>query len=300
MGICPNCGSWIDDGDICHGCGGSGIYSSQDEEDEQYNHPVEKQEDTLGKRAWNLYLDNNYDDAIYYINSALNLNRFHSNNWNIKAIILEYIGKYEESEKCYNKSLELRPHNVVYENKARMLRNWADHLISESKNMKNGLAKLDKALETNRKAINSLPKNTKENIDNFLSQKHLIEMYIKYEKEYQKNIETLKTYDKSELFTITGRQFYNTGITLTSRMSLKLVKEPDNKFDKNAIAVYCEDKKIGYVANRKYTKFEQSLSASEMQDKFKNVAQGEYLFHLLKLTNPQYPDIQFDIGKLLL
>ena len=22
MGICPNCGSWVDEGDICHGCGG--------------------------------------------------------------------------------------------------------------------------------------------------------------------------------------------------------------------------------------------------------------------------------------
>ena len=41
MGICPNCGSWVDEGDICHGCGGSGSYSFQDDEEEQYYPPVE-------------------------------------------------------------------------------------------------------------------------------------------------------------------------------------------------------------------------------------------------------------------
>ena len=35
MGICPNCGSWVDEGDICHGCGavfgyGGGSYSESD------------------------------------------------------------------------------------------------------------------------------------------------------------------------------------------------------------------------------------------------------------------------------
>ena len=300
MGICPNCGNWVDEGDICSGCGGSGIYNSQNDEYKQYTPPIEHQEDTLGKKAWKLYLDNKYDDALYYINQALDLNCFHSNNWNKKAIILEYMEQYEESEKCYNKSLELRPHSLVYENKARMLRKWAGHLLHESRELKNGLVKLDEAFEINKKAINTLPKNTKENIDSFLSQKHIIESEIKYEREYQKNVETLKkTYDKSELFTIVGMKFYNTGIRLTPGMSLKLVKEPDNEFDKNAIAVYCEDKKIGYVANRDYTKFEFSSSASEMQDKIKNVAKGEYLIYLLKLTNPEYLDKEFYIGRII-
>ena len=299
MGICPNCGSWVDEGDICHGCGGSGSYSFQDDEEEQYYPPVENRADKLGKKAWDLYLDNKYDDALHYINLALDSNSFHSNNWNTKAIILEYMGRYEESEKCYDRSLELNPHSIVYENKARLLRRWASHLHSQAREMSNGLAKLDEALEKNRKAINTLPKNSNEKIDSFLSQKHIIESTIKYEKEYHKNVETLKKYDKSELFTITGRQFYTNNVNLTPGMSLKLVKEPDNEFDKNAIAVYCEDKKIGYVANRDYTRFELTSTASELQNKIKNVAQGEFLVHLLKLTNMSYPDIQFYIGKLI-
>ena len=34
MGFCPNCGSWVDEGDICMSCGGSGSYSSNYHEDE--------------------------------------------------------------------------------------------------------------------------------------------------------------------------------------------------------------------------------------------------------------------------
>lgn len=26
MGICPNCGNWVEDGDACGFCGGSGSY----------------------------------------------------------------------------------------------------------------------------------------------------------------------------------------------------------------------------------------------------------------------------------
>ncbi len=54
--------------------------------------------------------------------------------------------------------------------------------------------------------------------------------------------------DKFELFTITGRKFYRNNITLTSGMPLKLVKEPDNEFDKDAIAIYSNNIKVGYVA----------------------------------------------------
>ena len=43
---------------------------------------------------------------------------------------------------------------------------------------------------------------------------------------------------------------------LTSDMPLRLVKERDNEFANDVIAVYTEDKKIGYVANKDYIKYE--------------------------------------------
>ncbi len=273
-----------------------------DEENNQHNTETSSQyseRDEYSKKAWDYYLDNKLSDALYYIDLALDLDCRHSNNWNKKAIILEYMGRYEESEKCYNKSLELRQQSLVADNKARMLRRWAGHLLSDSRKMPNGLDKLDEALEKNRKAINALAQDSEENIDRFLSQKRVIESAIKYEKEYHKNVERLKTYDKSELFTIAGRQFYKINMRLTPGMALKLVKEPDNEFDENSIAVYFEDKKIGYVANNANTKFELTSSASELQDKIKDVAQGEYLAYLLRPTDPEYPDIQFYIGRIL-
>ena len=114
-----------------------------------------------------------------------------------------------------------------------------------------------------------------------------------YEKKFQKNLETLKKYDKSELFTITKRGFKNK-VVITSGMPLKLVKEPDNEFDKDAIAVYAQDVKIGYVANKDYTKYELTSSASQLQDKIDDTAEGAYLFYL-----ERYSKIQFSIGRII-
>ena len=248
-----------------------------------------------GKKAWNLYMEFKEEEALHYINMALDLNDRHANNWNRKAIILEGMKRYAESEECYNKSLQLSPKNLVYDNKARMLYDWAVHLREESKKLPNGLNMLNDAYDKVIKAMNALPgENSEENIDKYLKLRDSINFYIDYERKFQGNLETLKQYDKGELFTITGRNFYKNDVILTPGMPLKLVKEPDNEFDKNAIAVYAEDEKIGYVANKEYTKFKLTSSASELQDKFQDVARAEYLFYL-----DRYVDIQFNIGKVL-
>ena len=94
------------------------------------------------------------------------------------------------------------------------------------------------------------------------------------------------------MFTITGtgpRVNVNLGLGLP----LKLVKEPDNEFDSDAIAVYAEGKKIGYVANKEYTKFELTSSASDLHDKIQDTVQAEYLCYLDKFL------IQFHTGRII-
>lgn len=248
-----------------------------------------------GKKAWDLYMDFKEEDALYYINLALDLDDRHANNWNRKAIILEGMKRYAESEKCYNRSLELSPQNLVYDNKARMLYGWAVQLREESKELPNGLDMLNEAYDKAIKAMNALPgENSEEDLDKYLNLRDSINFYIDYEKEYQKKLEALKGYDKNELFTITGRRFYKNDVKLTPGMPLRLVRERDNEFDGDAIAVYAEDEKIGYVANSDNTKFELTSRASQLQDRIPDIARGEYLLYL-----DRYIDIQFSIGKIV-
>ena len=295
MGICPNCGSWVDDGDICMNCGGSDSYSYDHDDDfeEDKTRSNYSKRDKYSDKAWNCYMDYKDEDALHYINLALDLDDKHSNNWNIKAIILESLKRYEESEKCYNRSLDLAKSNVVYDNKARMLYDWSNQLLEESKELPNGLNKLKEANTIIIKAMNALSGDSDEGIDKYLEMRDEINFYIDYETRFQRNFKTLKEYDRSELFTITGRKFYKNSIRLTPGTPLKLVKEPGNEFDKDAIAVYAQDEKIGYVANNNHTKYELTSTASELQDRIEDIAQGSYLVYL-----DRYAKIQFDIGRI--
>ena len=273
-------------------------HGSDDDDDDKNNgigrNLPDPRIEEYGKKAWDYYMEFKEEEALHYINLALDLNDRHANNWNRKAIILEGMKRYAESEECYNRSLELSPQNLVYDNKARMLLDWSHQLLEESKELPNGLSKLKEAEKKIVKAMNALSADSDEDIDKYLRMRDSINFYIDYEKKFQSNLETLKQYDKSELFTITGRQFYRNKINLTSGLPLKLVKEPDNEFDKDAIAVYAQGEKIGYVANNDYTKYKLTSTASELQDKIEDTAQGSYLFYL-----DRYAEIQFNIGRII-
>lgn len=184
---------------------------------------------------------------------------------------------------------------MVYDNKARMLFRWAHKLLEESKDIPDGSNKLEEAKQKCIKAMKALPgENSEEDINQYLRLWDSINFYIGYERKFKRNIETLKKYDKSELFTITGINYYKNDVQFNPGLPLKLVKEPDNEFDKDAIAVYVEDKKIGYVANSDYTKYKLTSSASELQNKIPDIAKGSYLFYL-----ERYVEIQFPIGRII-
>ena len=56
-------------------------------------------------------------------------------------------------------------------------------------------------------------------------------------------------------------------------MKIRLEKEPDNEYDKEAIKVTCEGLgKIGYVANSSYTVMGESMSAGRVYDKIGDMA----------------------------
>ena len=62
-------------------------------------------------------------------------------------------------------------------------------------------------------------------------------------------------------------------------MKVKLVKEPDNEYDSEAIQVKIKGLgKVGYVANSPYTMKGESMSAGRLYDKIADKAKGKIVF----------------------
>ena len=79
-------------------------------------------------------------------------------------------------------------------------------------------------------------------------------------------------------FTLTGTNHYFGKEFLKKGTKLRLEKEPDNEYDKEAIKVTYEGLgKIGYVANSSYTVIGESMSAGRLYDKIGDVAYAKVI-----------------------
>ena len=80
-------------------------------------------------------------------------------------------------------------------------------------------------------------------------------------------------------FTIAGCNHYFGSDFMKKGMKVKLIKEPDNEYDKEAIQVKVKGLgKVGYVANSPYTVKGESMSAGRLYDKIGNRAKGKIVF----------------------
>lgn len=79
-------------------------------------------------------------------------------------------------------------------------------------------------------------------------------------------------------FTLTGTKHYYGKEFLKEGMKIRLEKETDNEYDKEAIRVTCEGLgKIGYVANSSHTVIGDSMSAGRIYDKIGKTAKAKVL-----------------------
>ena len=86
---------------------------------------------------------------------------------------------------------------------------------------------------------------------------------------------------KSAYITVTGTNHYYGLDFIEPKMTLKLIKEPDNEHDKEAIRVEVPGLgKIGYVANSPYTVQGESISAGRLYDKIGDTAVATVKFVL--------------------
>ena len=80
-------------------------------------------------------------------------------------------------------------------------------------------------------------------------------------------------------FTIAGSNHYFGSNFMEKGMKVKLVKEPDNEYDKEAIQVKIKGLgKVGYVANSPYTVKGESMSAGRLYDRIGDKAKGKVVF----------------------
>ena len=84
-------------------------------------------------------------------------------------------------------------------------------------------------------------------------------------------------------FTITGMNHYYGSEFLKPGMKVRLVKEPDNEYDNEAIKVELKGLgKIGYVAASPYTRIGESVSAGRLGVEFRDNASGRIMYLLDK------------------
>lgn len=80
-------------------------------------------------------------------------------------------------------------------------------------------------------------------------------------------------------FTIAGCDHYFGSEFMEKGMKVKLLKEPDNEFDKEAIQVKIKGLgKVGYVANSPFTVKGESMSAGRLYDRIGNKSKGKIVF----------------------
>lgn len=84
-------------------------------------------------------------------------------------------------------------------------------------------------------------------------------------------------------FTITGTCYRYGHEFIEPGMTVRIIKEPDNDFDKEAIKVEMEGLGlIGYVANSPHTVQGESYSAGRLYDKIGDTAEGKVMYVLPK------------------
>ncbi len=82
-------------------------------------------------------------------------------------------------------------------------------------------------------------------------------------------------------FTLTGAKHYFGDAFMEPGMDVRLVKEPDNQYDREAIKVEVEGLGcVGYVANSTYSVLGESWSAGRIYDKIGETAAGKILYKL--------------------
>ena len=116
------------------------------EEKEIENQSLRYRSNKISDEAWELYKEKRYEEALIFVNRALECFEEVANTWNRKAIILEKLDRYEEALSYYDEAIKREPSETYRRNKAGSLIDYCYILKDNGKNSE-GLEKIKMALE---------------------------------------------------------------------------------------------------------------------------------------------------------
>lgn len=229
--------------------------------------------------------ESKFGDALTLINEILK-NDYSEDNLVLKGKILDNLSRYSEAVECFDKALNFSQSGEIKILKADTLYHWAKVTYFPDGDYEKALNLIDEALKTSPDLVDLseyyfLKAEILESSASVVeAKKYYLKAYGEFEKadELEKQADYLND-NKDCLINITGGHFYN--FTPKSGLIVDLVRELDNEHDSDAVAVYFDNEKIGYVANSSYTLIDNLKSASDIKDKVSNDSKAEILFIFL-------------------
>ena len=222
-----------------------------------------------------------YSQALSLIEKSLKKDDV--NYWLLTSEIYDRQNDYEKSIDSIDHALNIDESDEIKSSKANTLYRWAK--VSYFPELE-----YEKALELIENALEILPKSEDPSEFYFLkgeilealrepveAKKAYLIAYKEFDKleDFKNQVEYLNT-TEDILISISGSYFYN--FTPSDELVVDLVKEEDNEHDPDAIAVYYDNEKIGYVANSDYTLIDEVKSASKIKNSLNDNAQAKILF----------------------
>lgn len=235
--------------------------------------------DYISRTGWEVFRDYRLaDEALIFVDSAI---EFHpdcsANDYNRKAILLEYKFRYEEALKYYDKALSMDKSNeTTLKNRAKceaeciksklemellFRRIKPHHLELINKALKILPNEYDNSpyLDVKANVLDQLDEPVKAWICRSLTGKDY-ETVDKVEKQL-KEMKTGGTY-----INITGIHYYKGFEPFKEGVIVDLIREPGNPHYKDAIMVVLDGETVGYVANGRHTAIKEVKSATDLKD----------------------------------
>lgn len=245
------------------------------DDDEEHVKPREKtKSEILNDEAWKLRQECRLDEALVLINQALEHNDRDSNNWNVKAIILEDKLEYQKAIECYDEALRLKPlSKVIKNNKAYSLAMLAKNEEYTTCNWQKGLDLINESLkllsdDEDKSMYFRIKGQMLDNLNRRIDA-HVCFLLASGMEDKVKTINEQRSIlkdSKDTLINITGTKFYKYYTPFLNNPVVDLIKEPENEHDKDAIRVEIDGETVGYVANSTYALIDEVKSASEIKD----------------------------------